>query len=127
MMMIFSILVNTTTTLQLAHAFENIFSPLKLFKAPVSEIGFIIATSIKFVPNLLAEANKLIDAQASRGCDFKNGKFITKIKAIGNLFVPMFNIAFNQADQLSDAMEARGFDPKIKRTRYKTNKIFVYD
>lgn len=127
MMMIFSILVNTTSTIQLAHAFENIFTPLKIFKAPVVELSIIIALAIKFVPNLLQEANKLKDAQASRGLDFRNGNIITKIKALISLVVPMFNIAFIKADQLSDAMEARNFNPSKKRTMYKLYKINVHD
>jgi len=127
MLLIFSLLVNTSTTLQLTSAFENIFKPLKIFKAPVTEIAVIMAVAIKFVPNLLKEANNLIASQASRGQDLRNGKLITKVKALVALIIPMFSIAFNQADQLSDALEARSFNPSAKRTKYKVYKVQIYD
>ncbi len=119
MLTIFSLLVNTTSTLQLTYAFEHILWPLKWIKVPVTEISYIIAVAIRFVPDLFAEANKIINAQASRGMDFRNGHLITKVKAIGSLVVPMFAAAFNHADKLSDAMEARNFVPRAKRTKYR--------
>lgn len=119
MLTIFSLLVNTTSTLQLTYAFEHVLWPLKWIKVPVTEISYIIAVAIRFVPNLFAEANKIINAQASRGRDFKNGHIIEKIKTVGSLVVPMFAVSFNHADKLSDAMEARNFAPRAKRTKYR--------
>ncbi|MBQ0045705.1 MAG: energy-coupling factor transporter transmembrane protein EcfT [Mycoplasma sp.] len=119
MLAIFSLLVNTTSTLQLTYAFEHILWPLKWIKVPVTEISYIIAVAIRFVPDLFAEANKIISAQASRGMDFRNGRLVTKIKAVGSLVVPMFATSFNHADKLSDAMEARNFVPRAKRTKYR--------
>ncbi|MCQ3915598.1 MAG: energy-coupling factor transporter transmembrane protein EcfT [Mycoplasmoidaceae bacterium] len=75
--------------------------------------------AVRFVPSLFDEANKIISAQASRGVDFRNGHLITKIKAVGSLVVPMFAASFNHADKLSDAMEARNFVPRAKRTKYR--------
>lgn len=119
MLTVFSLLVNTTSTLQLTYAFEHIFWPLKWIKVPVTEISYIISVAIRFVPNLFDEANKIIRAQANRGLDFKNGKLITKIKAVGSLVIPMFAASFDHADKLSDAMEARNFAPRAKRTKYR--------
>lgn len=119
MLAIFSLLVNTTSTIQLTYGFEHFLWPLKWIKVPVTEISYIIAVAIRFVPNLFEEANKLINAQASRGMDFRNGHLITKIKAVFGLVVPMFAASFNHADKLSDAMEARNFVPKAKRTKYR--------
>lgn len=119
MLVVFSLLVNTTSTLQLTYGFEYILWPLKWIMVPVTEISYIIAVAIRFVPSLFEEANKIINAQASRGLDFRNGRFATKIKVLALLVVPMFSASFNQADQLSDAMEARNFDPGAKRTKYR--------
>lgn len=119
MLTIFSLLVNTTSTLQLTYGFEHILWPLKWIKVPVTEISYIIAVAIRFVPDLFAEANKIMSAQASRGMDFRNGRLLTKIKAVGSLVVPMFATSFNHADRLSDAMEARNFVPRAKRTKYR--------
>ena len=36
----------------------------------------------------------------------------------GSLIIPLFISAFERSEQLADAMEARGYDPNGKRTRY---------
>jgi len=124
---ILSLQVNTTSTLGLSYGFETILKPLKIFKAPVTQIATIIAIALKFIPNLLAEANHIIDAQASRGSDFRNDNIFIKIKILATLIVPMFSIAFNKADVLADSMEARNFDPTIKRSRYRKYSVKYYD
>ncbi len=119
MLSVFSLIVNTTSTLQLTYAFEHILWPLKWIKVPVTEISYIIAVAIRFVPTLFDEANKLMRAQASRGRDFKNSGLVTKIKTLGSIVIPMFSMSFNRADKISDAMEARNFIPRARRTKYK--------
>ncbi len=83
------------------------------------ELSYIIATALRFVPTLFDGANTIINAQACRGLDFRNGRLITKIKAVGSLFVPMFAASFAHADKLSDAIEARNFVPRARRTKYR--------
>lgn len=119
MITIVTILTNTTSTIQLTFGIEDILHPLSYLKLPTIEISTIISIAIRFVPSLLEEANRIMNAQASRGMDFKNGKLWTKAKAIVSLVVPMFSIAFKKADQLSDAIEARNFNPRYARTRYR--------
>ena len=68
-----------------------------------------------------------MNAQASRGVDLENGSIKEKIMAILSLIVPLFVSAFDRADQLANAMEARGYDPSIKRTRYKVLKMQTID
>ena len=58
-------------------------------------------------------------AQASRGVDLAEGKFKEKILAILSLIVPLFVSSFQRAEDLADAMEARGYVPQATRTRYK--------
>lgn len=127
MLSIFSLQVNTTTTLGLSYGIETILTPLKFIKIPTAQIGTVIAIAIKFIPNLLAEANAVSRAQACRGLDMKNARFFSKIKALVALIVPMFSIAFNQADQLADAMEVRNYNPRLKRTRYRKYTLNWYD
>lgn len=127
MLTIISMLTNTTSTLQLTFGIEDLLHPLKYIKVPVTEVATIISVAIRFVPNLLDEAKRIMATQASRGMDFKNGYFITKCKTIVSLLVPMFSVAFKKADQLSDTMEARNFDPKTTRTRYRKFPIKVWD
>jgi energy-coupling factor transport system permease protein len=62
-------------------------------------------------------------AQASRGVDFNHGRFGKLIKAIISLIIPLFISAIERSEELSNAMEARGYDPKAKRTRYRVLKF----
>jgi energy-coupling factor transport system permease protein len=53
----------------------------------------------------------------------KEGKFKEKVMAILSLIVPLFVSAFQRAEDLANAMEARGYMPGEPRTRYKVLKM----
>ncbi len=127
MVTIVSLLVSTTSSVQLTFAIEDILSPLKYLKVPVNEWSMTISIAIRFVPSLLEESQKILKAQASRGVDFSNGNFKDKVKAIVSLVVPMFSVAFHKADDLANAMEARSYNPRYSRTRYRSYSIQWYE
>ena len=58
-------------------------------------------------------------AQASRGVDMEHGHLIAKITGLTSLIIPLFVSAFMRSEELANAMECRGYDPKKKRTRYR--------
>ena len=66
-------------------------------------------------------------AQASRGVDMDEGSLMEKVKAILSLIVPLFVSAFQRAEDLAYAMEARGYIPNRTRTRYKQLKMQSID
>lgn len=113
-----TILTSTSTPIQLTFAIENILKPLKYLKIPINEIAMIISIAIRFIPNLIDEASKIKKAQTTRGVNF-NGNIFTKTKAIIALSIPMFSIAFRKANDLANAMEARNYQPKQNRTKYR--------
>ena len=55
--------------------------------------------------------------------DLKEGKMMERITAILSLIVPLFVSAFQRAEDLANAMEARGYAPGQPRTRYKQLKM----
>ena len=112
------ILTATTKPLDLTYAFEWYLTPLKVIKFPAHEVAMTISIALRFIPTLLNEVDRIMKAQTSRGVDFKHGKFSTRIKAIVSLIIPLFISAFQKSEELADSMEARGYDPKAKRTRY---------
>lgn len=87
----------------------------------------IITIAIRFVPSLVDEATTIMRAQATRGVDFKNGNFISKIQGMIALVIPMFSVTFKKANELSDAMEARNYVPQKPRTRYRYYSIHFFD
>jgi len=112
-----TILTLTTKPTDLNLGLERILKPLSIVRVNSEEIAMIISIALRYIPTLLDEANKIMLAQASRGVDFKEGKFKDKIMQIISLLVPMFIISFKRSDELANAMEARNFVPGRNRTR----------
>ncbi|MFV0499838.1 MAG: energy-coupling factor transporter transmembrane component T family protein [Bacilli bacterium] len=104
-----TMLTLTTAPLELAAAIEALLKPLKRFKFPAHEIGMMISIALRFIPTLFEEMNKIMNAQASRGIDFKNGKIKEKIRGIISLLIPLFVNSLKRADDLANAMEVRGY------------------
>lgn len=127
MIVLATLLTATTSAIELTNGLQAIFSPLRIFKLPVNEMSMMIAIALRFVPSLLIESKRILNAQASRGVDFHNGGMITKLKALTSLVVPLFSIAFKNADDLANAMEARGYNPRKARTKYRILTIKWYD
>src|SRR5690554_2879162 len=118
-----SLLTFTTMTTDLNFGFETLLAPLKLIKVPVSVFAMMLSLILRYIPTLLFESEKIMKAQASRGLDFKESKLREKITQIIALLIPIFLISITRAEELSDAMEARGYILGAKRTRIDEFKI----
>ena len=112
-----SLLTLSTMTTDINNGLEGILSPLKLLHINVGVFSMLISLTLRFIPTLIEESRKIMKAQASRGVDFEEGKLKDKIKQIISLLIPMFVISFKRADELSNAMEARGYVIGEKRTK----------
>jgi energy-coupling factor transport system permease protein len=113
------VLTSTTRPLDLTYAIEWYLLPLKVIRFPAHEIAMTISIALRFIPTLLDETYRIMKAQASRGVDFISGKLSEKVRAIVSLIVPLFISAFQRSEELANAMEARGYNPSEKRTRYR--------
>lgn len=118
MIILTTILTATTKPLDLTLGIEKLLKPFEKIGLPAHVIAMMISIALRFIPTLIEETQRIMNAQASRGVDLQNGTLKEKIKAILSLIVPLFVSAFDRADQLANAMEARGYDPNRKRTRY---------
>lgn len=113
------ILTSTTKPMDLTYAFEWYMTPLKIVRFPVHETAMTLSIALRFIPTLLDETERIMKAQESRGVDFAHGGLGKKFKAIISLIIPLFVSAIQRSEELSDAMEARGYDPRAKRTKYR--------
>ncbi len=125
--MITSLLTFTTMTTDLNYGLETLMTPLKLIKVPVDMITMMVSLTLRFIPTLLIETDKIMKAQASRGVDFKESKFKEKVNQIISLLVPVFVISFKRSEDLANAMEVRGYVIGQKRTRIDTYKTAMKD
>ena len=94
-------------------------NPLKRFHLPVHEIALMLSIALRFVPTLMDETEKIMNAQRARGVDFNDGNLIQKVKAIVPLLIPLFVSSFNRAEDLATAMEARGYRGGEGRSKYR--------
>lgn len=127
MIMITTLLTATTAPLDLTLGIEDLLKPLKRFKVPAHEIAMMISIALRFIPTLIEDTQRIMNAQASRGVDLQEGKLKEKITGIISMIVPLFISSYHRAEDLADAMEARGYFPGKERTRYKQLQVRFYD
>lgn len=118
MISITTLLTATTNPLDLTLGIEWLLKPLEVIHFPAHEVAMMVSIALRFIPTIIEETMRIMNAQKSRGVDFENGRLAEKISAILSLIVPLFSVAFERAYELADAMEARGYVPGEKRTRY---------
>ncbi|SEQ58804.1 energy-coupling factor transporter transmembrane component T family protein [Piscibacillus halophilus] len=126
-----TILTLTTPPIAITDAVESLLKPFKKLKLPVHELALMMSISLRFIPTLMQEMDKISKAQASRGLDFRTGKLKDRMKAILPLLIPLFINAFRRAEDLAIAMEARGYQggegrSKFRELTYQTKDYLVF-
>ncbi|WP_022796200.1 energy-coupling factor transporter transmembrane component T family protein [Bavariicoccus seileri] len=109
----------TTPPLGIADAIESLLQPLKVIHFPVHELALMLSIALRFVPTLMDEAQKIMNAQRARGVEFGEGNLFQQMKAVVPILVPLFVSSFERADDLATAMEARGYHGGEGRTKYR--------
>ena len=127
LIMFCNILTLTTKPTDLNNALESLLKPLEKIKIKTSIFAMMVSIALRFIPTLFNEMDRILKAQASRGSDFNEGSLRQKIKQVISILVPMFIISFKRADDLSLAMEARGYIPGEKRTKINILKMKFFD
>ncbi len=84
-----TLLTLTTTPLSLADGIESGLAPLKRLKVPVHEIGLMLSMSLRFVPTLMDDTTRIMNAQRARGVDFNEGNLIQKVKSVIPILIPV--------------------------------------
>lgn len=114
-----SLLTLTTSPIELTDGIEILMKPLKRLGVPSHEIAMMMTIALRFIPTLLEETDKIMNAQTARGADFETGNLIQRAKSMVPILVPLFISAFRRADDLAMAMEARCYRGDEGRTRMK--------
>ncbi len=103
------IFIRTTTSVEIMKGIEKVMTPLRFFGFPTRDIALIMSIALQFIPVLYSDFDRIRKAQIARGADFNDKSIKNRIKLILPLVIPAFVSAFRRADELSLAMEARGF------------------
>lgn len=111
------LLTYTTSPIALTDGIESLFSPFKKIGLPVHSFAMMMSIALRFIPTLVEETEKILNAQKSRGADFSSGGLIRRSRALIPLLVPLFVSAFKRADELATAMECRCYRGDKNRTK----------
>ena len=122
-----SLLTYTTSPIVLTDAIENLLRPLAKIHFPVHELAMMMTIALRFIPTLIEETEKIMNAQKARGAMIDNGTFTQRIKALVPVLIPLFISAFRRADELAMAMECRCYHGGEGRTRLKQLKFTAED
>ena len=114
-----TLLTYTTSPIVLTDGLERLMEPLNKLHVPVHEISMMMTIALRFIPTLIEETDKIMNAQKARGAQLDNGKMTERIKALVPVLVPLFISAFRRADELAMAMECRCYRGGDGRTRLK--------
>ena len=114
-----SLLTYTTSPIVLTDAIEQLLKPLGRLHFPVHELAMMMSIALRFIPTLIEETDKIMNAQKARGAMLDNGKMTERVKALVPVLIPLFISAFRRADELAMAMECRCYRGGEGRTRLK--------
>lgn len=98
-----AIVVSSTTKVSdMLVLLERWLLPLRYIGINPAQVSLVIAIAIRFIPVLLEQLQAIQEAQQARGCD----------RHPVRLLVPLLIRMLYLARDLTDALEARGYDPQ---------------
>jgi energy-coupling factor transport system permease protein len=122
-----TMLMLTTSLVDLTNGLELIFGPLQRLRVPVNELVLVFVIAIKFVPIFIEEMERLARAQTARGVPFDEGGAITRARRLGRLLIPIFISGFARADTLTIAMNTRSYRGGRYRTKLRQMRASLSD
>lgn len=117
LIMMTTILTLTSTPIEITDGMESLLAPFKKIGLPTHELALMMSISLRFIPTLMQETEKIMKAQAARGVEFTSGPIKDRMKAVVPLLIPLFISSFKRAEELAIAMEARGYQGREGRTK----------
>ena len=111
------LLTYTTSPISLTDGIEALLKPLKYIGVPVHIFAMMMTIALRFIPTLIEETEKIMNAQKSRGADFTSGSLVKRAKALIPILIPLFVSSFKRAEELATAMECRCYRGDVNRTK----------
>jgi energy-coupling factor transport system permease protein len=92
------------------------------------KVAFAFSLTLRYLPDISSEYLIISKAQQARGLELsKKQKFSTRVKEYVKMIVPLLMSSLDRIDNISDAMDLRGFAKQKKRTWYNTRKLSLND
>ncbi|PXW88447.1 energy-coupling factor transport system permease protein [Streptohalobacillus salinus] len=114
-----TVLTLTTKPVEITDALYFLLKPLKYIKVPIEDLSLMLSIALRFIPNLLDETDKVMNAQKARGMVFGQGSLINQMKALVPLVLPLFQNSLKRAEDMADVLEVKGYQSNQKRSHYR--------
>lgn len=112
-----TLLVRTTAPTALGGGIEDLLSWTRPFRVPIHEAVMMFTISLRFLPIMVSEFERLQTAQLARGGGIQRGSVAARLRAVLPMLVPLVIVTLGRAKELSEAMEARCYRGDVERTR----------
>ena len=89
-------------------------------------LSLAFSMSLRMIPLMAEQAQKIIDSQRARGLDLESGNFLKRAKNMIPILIPMVVLSIKRSVEIAEALEARGFGSE-RRTRYFDIKMSTWD
>ncbi len=102
---------------------SNFASSLNRIGVPY-RVAYSVSIALRYIPDVKAEVENIINAQEARGVAFKKGdaSIGKRLKNYAAVMMPLLLSSFNRIEVVSNAMDLRGFGKNRKRTWYHRRK-----
>ena len=80
----------------LTDAIEQLLHPLAKLHLPVHELAMMMTIALRFIPTLIEETDKIMNAQKARGAQLDSGNLRQRVKALIPVLIPLFISAAGQ-------------------------------
>ena len=129
LLLILTTLSSSLSTIEMINGLDLLLKPLQQLGVPTENAVLLVQLTLRFIPFLALNAEKIAKSQASRGAkwDTPNRKLINRVQQIVPLVIPLFITSLRQAEDLSTAMLARGFAGNTAHTSMHTHHFSLRD
>lgn len=129
LILISAVLSYTTSPTSLTGAIESLLKPLKIIGLgnAVHTMAMVMTIALRFIPTLIEETQKIMNAQKARGADMESGSILKRVKALLPILIPLLISSIRRAYELAEAMECRCYNGGTGRTKYKIMKYTYRD
>lgn len=119
-----AVLSYSTSPTSLTGAIESLLKPLQYIGLgnAVHTMAMTMTIALRFIPTLIEETNKIMNAQKARGANLDSGNIIKRVKALLPILIPLLISSVRRAYELAEAMECRCYNGGKGRTKYRVMK-----
>ena len=122
-----SVMMLTTSPNSISSSIEKLLKPLDKIGICSRDIALTITITLRFIPTLFEELERITSAQKARGAGFRNKNLFKSIKTFSSVLVPLFISSIKRADELAEALETRGYDGSSSHTNFNSFRFGTND